>query len=139
MAKNQTAESSLDRASESSRKQRAGTDFTGAFGKKTGSSDLLFLEGQLPEQDEEVVRSESPPQQLEICLENLEVALSRHGRELADVLQLTLYLADMESYEQVNEAYERVFDETCPARTTVGVCNLLGGAAVSVDAVVPIE
>jgi len=51
MAKNQTAESSLDRASESSRKQRAGTDFTGAFGKKNGSSDLLFIEGQLPEQD----------------------------------------------------------------------------------------
>lgn len=115
MAKNQAAESSLDRASEFSRKRRAGTDFTGAFGKKIGSSDLLFLEGQLPEQDGEVARSKSPPQQLEICLENLEAALSRHGRELADVLQLTLYLADMELDEQVNEAYEQVFDETCPA------------------------
>ena len=82
MAKNQTAESSLARASESSRKQRAGTDFTGAFGKKNGSSDLLFIEGQLPEQDGEVARSESSPRQLEVCLEDLEAALSRHGREL---------------------------------------------------------
>lgn len=36
------------RASVPAREQRAGTKFTGGFGKKTGDSGLLFLEGQLP-------------------------------------------------------------------------------------------
>jgi len=37
------------RASETSRKQRDGTEFIGGYGQKTGDSDLLFIEGQLPD------------------------------------------------------------------------------------------
>ena len=45
----------------------------------------------------------------------------------------------MDAYEQVNETDERYFEETYPARTTVGACELLGGAAVTVNAVVAVE
>lgn len=46
---NAVSESQLDRASENSRQQRDGTEFIGGYDKKTGDSDLLFIEGQLPE------------------------------------------------------------------------------------------
>ncbi|QRV13524.1 RidA family protein [Haloterrigena salifodinae] len=127
------------RASESGRRQRDGTAFTGAFGTKTGSSDLLFVEGQLPESDGRLRADEPPSRQLERCLANLESELERRGRTADDVLKLTLYLAEMDAYEDVDETYQSYFDETHPARTTVGVCDLLGGAAVTVDAVVAIE
>ena len=127
------------RASETSRKQRDGTKFIGGYGKKTGDSDLLFVEGQLPEDNGQVVSEESPARQLELCFQNLEIQLDRHGKETRDVLQLTLYLAEMDAYEQVNASYEQYFDETYPARTTVGVCELLGGAVVTIDAVVALE
>jgi 2-iminobutanoate/2-iminopropanoate deaminase len=139
MASNQVTESLQVRASETSRKQRDGSKFIGGYGKKTGDSDLLFIEGQLPEYDGKIARDESPSRQLELCIENLEEELSRHGREVADILQLTLYLADMSAYEPVNETYEQFFDETYPARSTIGVCELLGGASVTVDAVVAVE
>ncbi|MFC4408282.1 RidA family protein [Haloarchaeobius iranensis] len=58
---------------------------------------------------------------------------------MSDVLQLTLYLAEMDAYQRVNDTYEHYFDEAYPARTTVGVCELLGGAAVTVDSVVAME
>ncbi|ELY76214.1 hypothetical protein C487_12146 [Natrinema pallidum DSM 3751] len=45
----------------------------------------------------------------------------------------------MDAYEEINETYEQFFDTTCPARTTVGVCELLGGAVVTVDGVIAIE
>ena len=45
----------------------------------------------------------------------------------------------MDAYGAVNDTYEDWFGEPYPARTTVGVCELLGGAAVTVDAVVAIE
>lgn len=44
----------------------------------------------------------------------------------------------MDAYEEVNDVYEQSFDETYPARTTVGVRELLGGAAVTIDAVVAV-
>ncbi|MFC4452017.1 RidA family protein [Halorussus aquaticus] len=129
----------VSRASDTTRKQRDGTEFTGAFGQRTGDSDLLFVEGQLPERDGTVESEDSASKQLERCLENLESVLTQHGRTAENVLQVTLYLADMDAYEQVNETYEQYFEETYPARTTVGVCDLLGGAAVTVDAVVAVE
>ena len=106
---------------------------------KTGDSDLRFIEGQLPEHNGQVESDEPPAQQLELALQNLETQLNQHGQGIDDVLQLTLYLADMDAYEQVNETYERYFEETYPARTTVGASELLGGAAVTVNAVVAIE
>ncbi|MFC4451142.1 MULTISPECIES: RidA family protein [Halorussus] len=139
MESNSRGDAQLARASMTSRKQRDGTEFIAGYGKKTGESDLLFIEGQLPEDGDRVMSDEPPTRQLERCLQNLESQLERHSREMNDVLQLTLYLAEMDAYEQVNDTYEQYFDETYPARTTVGVCELLGGAAVTVDAVVAIE
>jgi 2-iminobutanoate/2-iminopropanoate deaminase len=55
------------------------------------------------------------------------------------VLQLTFYLADMDADESVSETYKRYFEEPHPARTTVGACELLGGATVTIDAVVALE
>ena len=139
MQSEQANRSIPDRASETSRKQRAGTEFIGGYGTKTGDSDLRFIEGQLPEHEGRVESDESPAQQLELALQNLETQLHQHGQGMEDVLQLTLYLADMDAYEAVNETYERYFEDTYPARTTVGACELLGGAAVTVDAVVALE
>ena len=127
------------RASETSRKQRDGTEFIGGYGQKTGDSDLLFIEGQLPEEGDRIASDVSPTRQLDLTLRNLETELERHGKDMNNVLQLTLYLAEMEAYEQVNSTYEQYFEETYPARTTVGVCELLGGAAVTIDAVVAVE
>lgn len=135
----QLNESSVTRSSETTRKQRAGSAFVGGYGRKTGSSDLLFVEGQLPKKDDEVASRESPSRQLELCLRNLERQLDQRGHQMNDILQLTLYLSDMEAYDRLDETYEQYFDDTRPARTTVGVCELLGGAAVTVDAVVAVE
>jgi 2-iminobutanoate/2-iminopropanoate deaminase len=128
-----------DRASEPSRRQRDGIKFHSGYGKKTGDSDLRFIEGQLPEREGRVESDESPAQQLELALQNLKAKLNQRGQGMDDVLQLTLYLTDMGAYESVNETYERYFEEACPARTTVGACELLGGAAVTVDAVAALE
>ncbi|MFC4407859.1 RidA family protein [Haloarchaeobius iranensis] len=139
MEANSVSDSQLVRASESSRKQRDGAEFIGGYGKKTGDSDLLFIEGQLPEEGDRIASDASPERQLDLCLQNLETELERQGKEMSDVLQLTLYLAEMDAYERVNDTYKQYFEETFPARTTVGVCELLGDATVTVDAVVAIE
>lgn len=127
------------RASVSSRKQRAGTAFTGGYGTKAGSSDLLFLEGQLPTEDGVVDGDQPAAAQMNRALSNLETALEEQGRTLDDVLKMTVYLTDLEQYDAVNEVYREAFGEQLPARSVVGVSELLGGASVQLDAVAAIE
>ncbi|ELY87359.1 endoribonuclease L-PSP [Natrialba hulunbeirensis JCM 10989] len=129
----------VSRASNPTRRQRDGTAFVGGFGKTTGDSDLLFVEGQLPERDGTVQHHLTAPEQLERCLATLESKLAAHGSELEGILQVTIYVTDMDSYDEINAVYERHFQEPYPSRTTVGVCDLLGGAAVTLDAVVALE
>ncbi|ELY98999.1 endoribonuclease L-PSP [Natrialba chahannaoensis JCM 10990] len=129
----------VPRASNPTRRQRDGTAFVGGFGKTTGDSDLLFVEGQLPKRDGEIQRHLTAPEQMELCLTTLESTLAAHGRELDAVLQVTIYITDMDSYDEINAVYEQHFQDTYPARTTVGVCDLLGGASATLDAVVALE
>lgn len=68
MRANSVTQAQPSRASASSRKQRDGTGFIGGYGKKTGESDLLFIEGQLPEDGDRIANDASPVRQLELCL-----------------------------------------------------------------------
>lgn len=81
----------------------------------------------------------SPAEQAELCLDSLTATLAQRGCSTEDVLQVSLYLTDLDAYEDVNAAYERYFAEPYPARTTLGVSELLGGASVQLDAVVAVE
>lgn len=76
---------------------------------------------------------------MERCLVNLRTALNAHNRTLDDVLKVTGYLTTPGQYESVNEVYRDAFDERLPARAVVGVSELLGGAAIQLEAVAAIE
>lgn len=52
--------STVQRPSNTTRRQRDGAKFVDGYGAKTGDSDLLFDEGQLPEEDGEIDRRASP-------------------------------------------------------------------------------
>ncbi|QRP47104.1 RidA family protein [Amycolatopsis sp. FDAARGOS 1241] len=57
-------------------------------------------------------------------LENITDILAAVGASLADVVQVTSYLVNMNDFGGYNEVYGRYFDETGPARTTVAVHQL---------------
>ncbi|MFI5610729.1 RidA family protein [Amycolatopsis sp. NPDC051903] len=57
-------------------------------------------------------------------LENISGILASVGASLADVVQVTSYLVNMNDFGGYNEVYGRYFDETGPARTTVAVHQL---------------
>ena len=58
------------------------------------------------------------------------------GAELTDAVRLGIYVTDMGSFPEVNEAYGGFFGEGPPARSTIGVAALPLGAAVEIDAIV---
>ncbi|MFD9889891.1 RidA family protein [Amycolatopsis sp. NPDC059027] len=57
-------------------------------------------------------------------IENIGEILADAGASLADVVQVTAYLVNMNDFAGYNEVYGSFFDETGPARTTVAVHQL---------------
>ncbi|MWV65391.1 RidA family protein [Halorubrum sp. JWXQ-INN 858] len=123
--------------SEESKRQREGTGNIGAFGKRTGSSDLRFFEGVLPEIGGEVLNDHSVEEQFSTALDNLESALAdNRNLTLNDVMKLEIQVTDPSAAEAVDHVYESRFDDVeLPPRTVVGVCSLPGGADVQLDVI----
>ena len=71
----------------------------------------------------------------EACLDNVERVLAGAGATLADVVELQVFLVDMDDFAAMNEVYARRFAGGGPARTTVGVASLPAGNYVEMRAV----
>ena len=81
-----------------------------------------FVEGGIAEQTEQV-------------LKNLGEVLRAAGVGLQDVVKTTVYLADMDDFAAMNEAYGRFFPENPPARSTVQAARLPRDARVEIDVI----
>jgi 2-iminobutanoate/2-iminopropanoate deaminase len=69
------------------------------------------------------------------ALRNIEIILKACGATLADVVKVSVFLADMGTFSAMNEAYLAVMGSDPPARITVGRAALALGAAVEIDAI----
>jgi 2-iminobutanoate/2-iminopropanoate deaminase len=54
---------------------------------------------------------------------------------LERVVRATVYLTDMQDYEEVNRVYAEFFGASPPSRVCVAVADLPRGARVEIDAV----
>ena len=100
----------------------------------TGSE--LFCSGQiaLDPQTGELVGSDATTQAQRV-IENLGAVLCAAGYSFADVVKTTIFLVDMNDFAAVNAVYEKYFDTTKPARSTVAVAALPRGARVEIDCI----
>jgi 2-iminobutanoate/2-iminopropanoate deaminase len=104
----------------------------GALGPYSGSvvsGDFVFASGKIG------TRGGSFAQELETALDAVEAELARSGVGLGHAVDVTVYLTDMALYPELNDIYARRFPAPYPARTTVGVQSLPGGARVEIDVV----
>ncbi len=60
-----------------------------------------------------------------LVMENLKAVLTEAGMTFEHVLKSSIFISDMNNFNQINEVYGQYFDEaTAPARETVEVANL---------------
>jgi len=109
----------------------------GAYSQATTNGDLLFTAGQLPlTPDGDLLDDESVAEQTRQCLENVAAIAESEGLGLEDVLKTTIYLADIDDFDEMNETYAGFFEAEPPARSAVEVGNVPKGAALEVEAVI---
>jgi len=108
----------------------------GAYSQATTDGDLVFTAGQIAlTPDGEPLEDEPVSVQTERALDNLEAVLEEAGSSLDNVLKTTVFLADIEDFEEMNETYASYFDDEPPARSAVQAGALPLGMAVEIEAV----
>jgi len=106
------------------------------FSHATVAGDLIFVSGTLgtlPDSFDLAPGGTGP--QTKQTLENISKILRAAGAEMSDVVKVSVYLADMTTFREMNAAYSEFFPESPPARITVGGAELALGAAVEIECV----
>jgi 2-iminobutanoate/2-iminopropanoate deaminase len=69
------------------------------------------------------------------ALENIKAVLLAAGSSLTKVVSVSVYLADINEFLEMNEVYTGYFKEPYPARTTVAVDKLPKNARIEISVV----
>ena len=77
--------------------------------------------------------------QTEFALRNVEAILLEANSDLNHVLQMTIYVSEMELWDKVNEVYKRILGEHKPARAIVPVKDLHFGTKIEIQAIAAVK
>jgi 2-iminobutanoate/2-iminopropanoate deaminase len=108
----------------------------GPYSQAVVAGGFVFASGQIPLDPAtgEFVAG-GVAEQTEQVLRNLTEVLKAAGCGLEDVVKTTVFLADMNDFAAMNEAYGRYFKIDPPARSTVQAARLPRDARVEIDVV----
>ncbi len=120
----------------------------GAYSHAVKAGNFLFVSGQgarNPDTGKEegvhlnsegVVTSYDIRVQTEWVIKNLKVVLEEAGLTLEDVVDMSVFLADMDDFAAYNEVYARHFSfPNPPARTTIQAARLPGKNFIEIKAI----
>ncbi len=106
----------------------------GPYSRAVWAGDLLYLSGQTgadPVTGKIVAGGAGA--ETEQVLKGLSAVLTAAGLSTGDVIKANVYLTDINDFAAMNKVYETFFDEPRPARTTIAVAALPGGAHVEIE------
>ncbi|WP_180763032.1 RidA family protein [Helicobacter sp. 11S02596-1] len=84
--------------------------------------DGSFLDGDITAQTKQV-------------LQNLKNVLEAAGSSLSGVIKTSVFLSDMDNFNELNAVYAQFFDNHKPARTTIAVKTLPKNALVEIECI----
>ncbi|MGC8544069.1 MAG: RidA family protein [Vulcanisaeta sp.] len=108
----------------------------GPYSQAVKVGNTLFVSGQIPIDPAtgQLVKG-GVREQAERVLENIKAILEAAGFSLNDVTWVFVALKDLSKFSEFNEVYSRYFRENPPARMTVEVSNLPGGALIEISVI----
>lgn len=108
----------------------------GPYSQATMYNGFIFVSGQIPIDPKTGQLVVAPiSDQTRQVLNNLSAILQAAGSNLGRILKTTVYLKDMQDFEEMNAVYGEFFPGPKPARATVQVARLPRDVAVEIDAI----
>jgi 2-iminobutanoate/2-iminopropanoate deaminase len=108
-----------------------------AYSHVTLASGFAFLAGQVPTDDPAKPKpSGDIAEETRTAMDNLARVLEEAGLGFEDVVRTNVYMADLAEFERMNAVYVAYFPKgRLPARTTVGVAQLIDGCRIEIDCI----
>jgi 2-iminobutanoate/2-iminopropanoate deaminase len=108
----------------------------GPFCQAMVSNGMVFTSGALPLDPETGALVDGGiVQQTHRTLKNLQAVVEAAGASMETIIQVVIYLTNMKDFDEMNEVYASYFNDSYPARATVGVAALAKGALVEMQAI----
>lgn len=107
-----------------------------SFSHAVVAGDTIYVSGSLgtlPDSMELVAGGIGPETAQTIA--NIKRILEECGANTDDIVKVNVYVSDMSTFGEMNDAYLDVFGASPPARITVGGVDLALGAAVEIDCI----
>lgn len=95
---------------------------------------ILYLSGQIPVDPASGTIPDTIEEQTHLVLRKIELLLKESGSSLNQVLQMRIYLSDINLWDQVNKVYALYFPEHKPARCIVPAGQLHYGCLIEAEA-----
>ena len=107
---------------------------TGPYSHAVDAGDYVFLSGQTPiDPATGEVCEGGITEQTRQSFSNLFNVLSEAGLTPGHVQKVNVFLTDMDNFDAMNAVYQEQFEAPYPARSTVGVTGLCGGALIEIE------
>ena len=107
----------------------------GPYSQAVKTGNLVFVSGQIPiDPATGIFAGDDIATQTAQCFKNITAILKEAGASLADVVDVTVLLADIADFAAMNEVYAQFFEEPYPARAAFQAAALPKGARVEIKA-----
>jgi 2-iminobutanoate/2-iminopropanoate deaminase len=122
---------------EAVRTEAAPAPFQGApYSQAIKAGGLVFVSGQVALQPGSASPgSDEIGAQTEQVFANLRAILEAAGTTLDRVVKTTVYLRNLDDFQEMNEVYRKYVGDLPPARATIEVSALPAGSLVEIDAI----
>ena len=115
---------------------REGPAPVGPYSPGIVANGFLFVSGQIPLNPRTgTLVTESFEKQVRQTLDNLKTVIEAAGSTLNDVVKVTVFLADLGKFDELNKIYAEYFSESKPARATVQAARLPKDVAIEIEAI----
>lgn len=99
------------------------------------AGNTLFVAGQQGPDTSGKLAGLDISKQTENTIAAIEKIVKKAGFQLTDIKSVTVYITDLNDVPKMNEVYKRLMPNPKPARATVQVAGLIGGAKIEISAI----
>src|SRR5579862_3456248 len=105
------------------------------FSEAVVAGNTLYVAGQQGPDAQGKVTGTDITLQTTNTIAAIEKIVKKAGFQMKDIASVTVYITDLNDVPKMNEVYKKLMPDPKPARATVQVAGLIGGAKIEISAI----
>jgi 2-iminobutanoate/2-iminopropanoate deaminase len=99
------------------------------------AGNTLYVAGQQGPDSQGKVTGTDITLQTTNAIAAIEKVVKKAGFQMTDITSVTVYVTDLNDVPKMNDVYKKLMPDPKPARATVEVAGLIGGAKIEISAI----